>query len=158
MDLNLVAPCGIDCGNCELFRANGRRDVWERAAEKRGLKAEDMACDGCRDGGGCSFLKGVAGSGRAAADCETRTCVLSKGLDFCGDCGNFPCRRLQPLAEGAGFYPHNMKVYNLGRIRAVGPEAFLAEGKEIRRLYFTGKFKVGAGPQDPAVPQDPAGQ
>lgn len=139
MDLNLIAPCGIDCGHCELFEPNGNREAWERAAARRGVAPETMACAGCRAQGGCILFQG----------CETRACVTAKGFDFCSDCGNFPCRRLQPLADGAGFYPHNMKVYNLGRIKAVGPEAFYAEAPEIRRLYYRGKFKIGAGPQEP---------
>ena len=139
MDLNFIAPCGIDCVNCEMFAANGNREVWERVAARRGGKPEDYACAGCRKQGGCVFFTG----------CETRACVTAKGLDFCSDCGDFPCRRLQPLADGASFYPHNMKANNLGRIKAAGPEAFLAEAPTIRKLYFKGSFKIGAGPQEP---------
>ena len=76
-------------------------------------------------------------------------CVEAKGHVFCSDCGEFPCRRLMPLAEGAGFYPHNLKLYNLLRIRLRGPEAFLEEAPKNRLLYYKGKFKIGAGPQEP---------
>jgi hypothetical protein len=138
MDLNLVAPCGIDCANCELFAANGRRDVWERAASRTGRPVEEMACKGCREGNGCVFFSG----------CETLACVRSHGVDFCYDCADFPCRRLMPLADGAGFYPHNMKMYNLCRLKAVGFGKFLDEAPEIRKLYYNGKFRIGAGPQD----------
>ncbi len=139
MDLNLIAPCGIDCANCELFEPLGLRDVWERAAARRGGKPEDFACKGCRDGNGCSFFK----------NCQTLACVRAKGVDFCSDCPDFPCKKLMPLAEGASFYPHNLKMYNLCRIKAVGPEEFLAEAPKNRALYYKGKFLIGAGPQDP---------
>ncbi len=137
MDMNHVAPCGIDCVNCELFAANGNRDAWARVAQRRGGEPEAYACKGCRAGGGCVFFDG----------CETLSCVKDKGVDFCSDCASFPCRRLMPLAEGASFYPHNMKAYNLSVIKTRGPEAFLAESKDIRLRYYTGSFKIGAGPQ-----------
>ncbi len=138
MDLNLIAPCGIDCVNCEMFEANGRKEVWDRVASLRGGKAEDYACKGCRKNNGCSFF----------SNCQTLACVQAKGHDYCSSCAEFPCRKLMPLAEGASFYPHNMKVYNLGRIKAEGPEAFLGEALKIRDLYFKGKFLIGAGPQE----------
>jgi len=139
MDLNLIAPCGIDCANCELFAANGNRAAWEGVASRRGGKAEDYACKGCREGNGCVFF----------SDCKTLACVKEKGVDFCSDCKSFPCEYLMPLAEGAAFYPHNMKMYNLCRIKSLGAAAFLDEAKKIRRLYYKGKFMIGAGPQEP---------
>jgi hypothetical protein len=51
------------------------------------------------------------------------------------------------MAEGADRYPHNLKVYNLTAIKNRGIEAWAAEIKEIRKKYFKGKFKIGAGPQ-----------
>lgn len=138
MDLNHIAPCGIDCVNCELFEANGNRAAWQRVAAKTGKTAEESACRGCRAGNGCVFFQG----------CETLDCVRKKGIDFCSDCADFPCARLQPLAEGASFYPHNYKAYNLAVLKARGPEALLAEAPRIRKLYYTGKFKLGGGPQE----------
>lgn len=139
MDLNGIAPCGIDCANCDLFAANGNKEAWARVAAKLGGEPEAYACKGCRDGDGCVFFKG----------CETRACALERKAEFCFACGDYPCRRLLPAAEGAAFYPHNLKLYNLERIRSTGPEAFLAEAADSRRLYFKGRFKIGAGPQEP---------
>lgn len=139
MDMNHAAPCGIDCVNCELFGENGNREAWERLAVSKGGKAEDYACKGCRSGNGCVFFSG----------CETRACAATKGVDFCSDCDSYPCVRVMPLAEGAAFYPHNMKAYNLSVIKSRGVEAFLAEAREIRMRYYKGTFKIGAGPQLP---------
>jgi hypothetical protein len=97
-----------------------------------------MACPGCRANGGCKLH----------ADCATYDCVRKRDLLLCSDCADFPCRKLMPVAEGASFYPHNMKLYNLGRIKLLGMEAFLAEAIKNRALYYTGKFALGAGPQE----------
>ena len=46
---------------------------------------------------------------------------------------------------GEATYPHNMKVYNLCRIKAVGIDKWIEESVQIRKKYFTGKFVVGKG-------------
>lgn len=57
MDLNQIAPCGIDCVTYEMFAANGNRDAWERAAARRDGKAEDFVCKGCREQGAACFFR-----------------------------------------------------------------------------------------------------
>jgi len=136
MDMRGIAPCGIDCANCELYAENGRREVWERAAARLGKRPEEMACKGCREQPGCVMHDG----------CETLACIKAKGHELCLECAEFPCRKLMPLAEGASFYPHNMKLWNLLRIRRLGPEGFIAEAAMSRAFYYKGKFKIGAGP------------
>lgn len=44
-------------------------------------------------------------------------------------------------------FPHNFKVFNLCRIKAVGVEQWAdEEAKLIRQRYFSGKFIPGKGP------------
>lgn len=135
-----IAPCGIDCVNCEFFADNGREDLWKAVAARLGVAPEEVACKGCRLQGGCSVHK----------NCATLSCVTGRGLESCGGCPEFPCVRLMPMAERADKVPHNMKVYNLCRIKQIGAEAFLAEAKINRLRYFKGTFVIGAGPQLPA--------
>jgi hypothetical protein len=41
-----------------------------------------------------------------------------------------------------------MKVYNLCRMKAIGVKKWAEdEATVIRQKYYTGKFKVGSGPQ-----------
>jgi hypothetical protein len=137
MDLNDIAPCGVDCGNCELHENNGSQAVWERVAQARGKTVEEVKCRGCRLQGGCVIHD----------DCETLSCVQGKGHTFCHECGEFPCTFLMPMKEWADRAPHNLKVYNLCRIKRLGVEKFLEEAPLNRRKYFTGKMKIGSGPQ-----------
>ena len=45
--------------------------------------------------------------------------------------------------------PHNMKLYNLCRIKKIGVERWIEEeAGQIRKKYFTGKFIVGKGQAD----------
>jgi len=53
-----------------------------------------------------------------------------------------------PMADEAARYPHNIKVYNLCRIKAIGIEEWARnEAQIIRDRYFKGRFQIGAGPQ-----------
>ena len=50
-----------------------------------------------------------------------------------------------PILKGADF-PHNMKVYNLCRMKLLGIDAWIEESADIRKRYYEGKFVVGQGP------------
>ena len=50
-----------------------------------------------------------------------------------------------PTQQGAQF-PHNMKVYNLCRMKLLGIDKWIEEAAEIRTRYYTGNFVVGKGP------------
>ncbi len=132
-----TAICGIDCFNCDFFHTNidaffaNISPERKRGFEARGMTIEKVRCNGCRHGG-CTILEG---------ECETMACAKEQGVDFCYECKDFPCQKLQPLAEGAERYPHNLKVYNLTAIKNRGIEAWAAEVGDIRKRYFRGTFK-----------------
>jgi len=134
----LTAPCGLDCFNCEIYEANITEEMKEQFATKIKKEPEDVPCMGCREEKGCRHL------GQA---CETLECILDKGLKFCFECEKFPCVKLQPSREGADMFPHNFKLFNLCRIKAVGIDRWAEEEASIiRKRYFFGKFVPGSGP------------
>ncbi|HEY3382422.1 MAG TPA: DUF3795 domain-containing protein [Vicinamibacterales bacterium] len=133
---HLTAPCGIDCFNCEILEGNLTDERRDRLAARYHLAPAAIACRGCREQA-CTV----------ATDCATRACVLERGLSFCSQCDDFPCTRLQPARAGADVYPHNIKLYNLCRIQAIGLQRWADEEATIvRRRYYEGAFKVGQGP------------
>lgn len=138
----LTAPCGLDCFNCELHRDNLTEKLAASIHAKLGIPLEEIPCRGCRQQDGRHFHLGSRG-------CATLDCVKEKGVAFCFDCDDFPCARLAPTADGAARYPHNMKLYNLCRIKKFGLEKWIGEAGKIRKAYFTGTFVVGRGQQDP---------
>lgn len=101
-----LAPCGLDCSRCadcaggEIHNLSGRLvgllSGYARVArvkqEKRPVflgypQCEEVlktfaqaACSGCR-GDNCL----------CPIDCIVRPCTREKGLDFCFQCGDFPC-------------------------------------------------------------------
>lgn len=134
----LIAPCGLDCFNCELYADNLTGKLAGLIHEKLGVRKQDIPCHGCRQQNGQHFHLGSEG-------CATLDCVKEKDVDYCFNCDAFPCAYLAPTADGAARYPHNMKMYNLCRMKEVGLEEWIEEAQEIRKNYFTGKFVVGKG-------------
>jgi hypothetical protein len=138
----LTAPCGLDCFNCEIYEDNLSEKLVDLIHMKMGVSREEIGCRGCRQQDGQHFHLPPEG-------CETLNCVKAKGVGFCFECDDFPCALLAPTADGADKYPHNMKLYNLCRIKKIGLERWIdEEAGKIRRKYFTGKFIVGKGQTD----------
>jgi hypothetical protein len=132
-----TAPCGIDCFNCEVFESNLTEENRARFSAAFKLAPEAVACKGCRASGGCRLHWGK---------CDTLDCVKDKGIEFCHECTEFPCAMLCPSAESAQRYPHNLKLYNLCRMKQLGIEKWAQEAAENRKRYFKGMFVVGKGP------------
>lgn len=134
----LAAPCGIFCGECRVYKAKDDSALREGLIAA-GIPGEKVPCPGCRPGrGDCPVLNGP---------CATYECVTGRGLDFCFECGDFPCPRLNPAADRANALPHNIKVFNLCYIQRQGLAAWLEKAPEIQRKYFAGKMAIGSGPQ-----------
>jgi hypothetical protein len=136
-----TAPCGLDCFNCELYAENLTDKLAGLIHEKLGIPEKEIPCHGCRQQDGKHFHLGSEG-------CSTLDCAKGKGVDFCYNCDEFPCAYLAPTAEGASKYPHNMKMYNLCRMKAVGMGKWFEEAGKIREKYFNAKFIVGKGQMD----------
>lgn len=134
----LTAPCGIDCFNCEVFGANITPELQTLIASYRGMDPSEVRCGGCRETG-CLVLPEGA--------CATKRCVEERGVEFCFECDEFPCRKLQPCLNGAEKYPQNFKLFNLCRMQKVGVETWAREeSARIRALYKRGTLDVGNGP------------
>ncbi len=136
--MRLVAACGIDCGNCPLNKCEDDPALMDRLVQ-RGIPREKLPCAGCRSvGGDCPVI---------SSTCETYECVRRKHVDFCYECGDFPCSKLCPSSQRADVLPHNLKVFNLCMIEKVGLEGFVKVSGDLERLYFKGKMEVGKGPR-----------
>ena len=134
---NLVAPCGIDCGICELYTCKDNSQLYDHLIS-RGIPKDNIPCAGCRSIEGMCPVH--------PTKCATYTCVTERNVDFCHECNDFPCSKLQPAADRADILPHNTKVFNLCTIKNVGLENFIKKSAEIKLKYYKGKMVIGAGP------------
>jgi len=134
----LIGPCGINCGECEGYTCKDNPALLEYLVS-RGIKREKLPCAGCR---------GIQGNCPVIGEtCETYTCVLEHKVDFCFECVDFPCPKLNPAADRADILQHNLKVFNLCCIRQMGAEKFLERASDIKHRYYKGKLIIGKGPQ-----------
>ncbi|MDQ1251565.1 MAG: hypothetical protein QG646_671 [Euryarchaeota archaeon] len=140
----MVAPCGLDCFNCRHYLANDNEELRKQIQEGAftagyRLSAEEAVCKGCRRENGLIPFRRING----LEPCKVIKCISSKDIESCADCSDFPCDNLQPLADLASTFPHNIKVYNLALIRKMGCEKWaLEKAKSVRDTYFTQKFNI----------------
>lgn len=135
---SLVAPCGIDCGICELYLCKDNDRLLAYLLSK-GIPQEKLPCPGCRAvQGHCPVI---------GSQCASYTCAVEKDVEFCYQCREFPCSKLQPAADRADVLPHNLKVFNLCTIQRAGVEGFIELSAGIKQKYYQGRMQVGNGPQ-----------
>lgn len=134
---NLVAPCGMDCGICELHTCTVDSQLYKNLID-RGIPKDRIPCKGCRlIEGKCPVI---------GEKCKTFTCLSERNISFCYECGEFPCQKLHPAADRADILPHNQKMFNLCTIKNHGVEEFINRSSDLKIRYFKGKIHVGDGP------------
>ena len=77
------ARCGIECEQCDY--------------------REKFKCPGCRKAEGKIFW----------GECELAKCSMAKGIDFCYECGEFPCDLLKAFAYNEEQGDNGKRIENL---------------------------------------------
>lgn len=125
MASELIAYCGLYCGACSFrvaFEENDREHITQMPAYYDRLKNEPLEfCPGCR-------LENKCG------ECDIRDCAISKGIEHCGQCKDFPCDILARF-NSDGKPHHEESINNLNLIKEIGEEAWL----ELMRGKWTCK-------------------
>lgn len=137
-EIKMSAPCGIYCGDCPAYTCKDDPALMEQLING-GMKREHLPCKGCREmEGNCLHIDG---------QCANYICTTERQHDFCCDCKDFPCEKLNPAVDRAARLPHNMKMFNLCTIKNHGHAKWLEKLPEIKTRYYTGKISFGKGPQ-----------
>ena len=130
----LTSPCGLPCFHCPAYLAQESPEIREKVAAALGVPPDKAACKGCRP------QKGRIALLNPEKTCRLFLCAAEKGVDFCHECDDFPCERLQPYADQAHF-PHNTKMYQLCMMKKLGLEVWAAEqAAKIWDTYRTEPF------------------
>lgn len=116
-DKRLAAVCGLFCPACHVYIAT--REDPEKLTElsRRYQKPlEELRCRGCRSEERCFYCETV---------CFMATCASGKGVEFCGDCAEYPCAGLR---EFQALAPHRIELWkNHARRKEAGWETWYAE-------------------------------
>jgi len=89
-----VAPCGLYCGVCGVYRAtiNNDEELRGKFAKAYGVSPADLVCHGCRSDTVFMYCR----------VCGIKACTTEKGIEGCHMCDAFPCDKVEafPVAEG----------------------------------------------------------
>ena len=112
----LAAVCGLFCSACSVYI--GTQEDPEKLkfiAERMQCSTEEIKCDGCRAKRQSTYCK----------TCAISKCASEKGLDFCGECTDFPCELLSDFQKAM---PHRIELWqNLTHIKEAGFEQWYME-------------------------------
>lgn len=132
------------------YKAKSNETIKKQIFERTGLPYDRSDCEGCRNRNGKAFLfekNNIFPDGKCLlfgnekGQYKIYLCTEKKQIHNCGECDDFPCDLLQPLADRANRIPHNLKIYNLCLIKKMGLENWAKEkAGKIMKDYMTKKF------------------
>jgi hypothetical protein len=111
----MIAACGLDCAQCDIRKARDDPALaqeiidWLKKELDVVVKPEDLRCDLCKGDRANHW----------SPDCWIlECCVDDKGLEFCHQCGDFPCQELSDWAKKSQKYSDAFE--RLGRMTVTG--------------------------------------
>ncbi len=112
----LLGICGVYCGACTTYRAYNDDDqaLFNRNV-KMGMPPDQIFCKGC----GSNLIN------EWCANCDFRKCVKEKGVEYCFECKDFPCRKLIDFSKTR---PHRtLGLRNLKQLKEMNIEEWLKQ-------------------------------
>lgn len=101
-------------------------------------------CTRCRTEGS-SRCPGCSCDGYYTVPCKVHRCVREKGLDHCGQCGDFPCPKLGKMGDFRDLLTVALERYNNGRMKRYLCELFLQQDLDtLRRIMARAEALEGA--------------
>lgn len=127
-----LAFCGDDCNACPRYIATQSGDVeqlkeiaamWNRAGWRETvLPPDQMICNGCASVKWCRYDK-------------IRKCAQEKGIDNCGKCNDYPCKKIEKVFEQTESYAklckENCSKEDYERLH----EAFFSKKKKLDSVH-----------------------
>jgi len=102
------SACGLNCGLCPRYHTVGA-----------------SRCPGCAGEG---FLE-------VHPTCGILSCNQRKGLEYCFECDNFPCKKYSKADAWDSFVTHRKQMSDMEKARQIGMDAYAAElNKKIEIL------------------------
>jgi len=99
----LFSACGLNCGLCPRFYTDG-----------------PSRCPGC---GGEGFTSQHCGCGMLA-------CCQRRGLEYCFECDEFPCKKYKDVNSSDSFITHRNQFIDMEKAKRIGLPAYEAELNE----------------------------
>jgi hypothetical protein len=138
-DLTQVTYCGLYCGLCaQRNRIPERARALREAMEKEGWHKWGQSMPQFTEfwaflgsliarAEGCSCRQNNCG----APFCGVRKCAQEKGIEVCAFCAEYPCHRIDGLAQG-----YVMMLADAKRMKEIGLDAWIQEQEERKKTGF----------------------
>jgi len=131
MASSLISYCGLYCGACsfkQAFVQNDRNHLKGMPSYYDRLKEEPLDdCPGCR-------LENICGQ------CNIRDCAQEKGFDWCSQCLEFPCEKINEFAHDGK--PHHEEVLKkFKKLQKLGEKEWLKKMNEKWTCSICGRKK-----------------
>ena len=93
MSSQLLAYCGLDCGQCQAYIATQANDIaklttlageWFDGSSDHTI----ILCDGCQP------IHSESRIMKWCSECPTRACAISRDLENCAYCDDYGCEKL----------------------------------------------------------------
>ncbi len=116
-DKKLAAVCGLFCPACHVFIGTHEEPAkLANMAQRFKQPLDKIQCNGCRSAKRCFYCETV---------CFMAKCAAGKGVEFCGDCAEYPCKGLKEFQAMA---PHRIELWKShARRKEAGLETWYAE-------------------------------
>ena len=124
----LLGICGVYCGACSTYRAYNDKDqaLFQRNVDM-GMPPDQIFCKGC----GSDVLN------EWCANCEFRKCVKERGIVYCFECEDFPCKKLIDFSKTR---PHRtLGLRNLKQLKGTSIEEWLKQQEKRWTCSSCGK-------------------
>jgi hypothetical protein len=116
-DKRFAAVCGLFCPACTFFI--GTKEDPERLkamAIRLQRPVDELECSGCRSNKLAFYCRKY---------CKMKKCAAKRGVDFCGECSEYPCVELKAFQVEM---PHRIELWkSQERIKEVGYEKWYGE-------------------------------
>ena len=97
LPIGIIGSCGISCEKCACRLATIRQDMAEKEEVARKwskiydipITSDMISCSGCQESG-VKFMFPAKG-------CVVRPCVMSRNLQTCASCDEYPCPKIEAL-------------------------------------------------------------
>lgn len=144
-DKKLAAVCGLFCPACTVYIGfHGDPGRLEGMSQRLGQSIDKMQCEGCRSDKRSYYCENL---------CTMYKCAAQKGLEYCGECADYPCEELKAFQAAA---PHRLELWkSQEHIKEAGWEKWFEEMDRhyscaacgtINSAYDMACWKCGAAP------------
>ena len=113
----LSAVCGLFCPSCTVYIGTKEDPKRLKAiAERYQLPIKEWECEGCRSEKRSYYCKNI---------CKMAPCAEKKGVEFCGECDEYPCMEIRKFQEER---PHRIELWEAQeRIAKIGLSEWFEE-------------------------------